>query len=1331
MPCYGQLSNYVVKQFNNTDGLSSSYVNRIFQDSDELLWFATWDGLNVYDGSAFHVFNYNRQGMGNTLGSNVIYQLTEDRLHHIWLGTAEGVSKYEKSTGRISNYLYDLPHSAVNGYFLALDSVGTIYAARINSASVSYYDTATDKFYPCSVSGLSGMGVRKMAFDRQGRLWIFTNEGLQVYHKEGHHFYAIKAFPFARHVDNLLFTNGHIFYTTTQQELIRVDDDLHIQTVLSLQHPVRSMTFYQDHYLLAWNTKGIGAYGLDFKPDDFLLNEVPLLKNTRINNLFTGVEKMLWCGTDGGGIVKIAKRENYFTTVSRGGKPLINAPVRAFCNVNGRVWAAAKGNGIITLPEGNGLPIFTPEEAADYNIYAMASGHDGLVYIGSDGMGLSVYDPFMRKTWHWKTMAGTSGMALPGAVRTILCAADSSIWMGLSAGGLVHLKLMREGNELHITQWQRYPYNGGNTGPGNDVINALAQSADGLLWIGCRFGGLSVLDPRSGKFTTFRAGAYAGSLSNNDVLSLYCDRQDRMWVGTSYGLNWMYTKDIHQANPRFNTLNIEDGLPNSTFHAIAEDAQGGIWVSTNNGLAQIDPQNGKTVQFRMADGLQSDEFCDNAIWKDDAGYLYFGNVAGFNYCLPAKMHFSHRQSNLLLTDLQLGGHAENENSIQVVNMKHALPAPHFSLPRRNNFLEFRVKTINFSNKQKSQYAYYLEKYDKVWHYLGPDRRIAYSNIPPGNYKMIIKWSNGEGTWNNGVTAFYLTVQQYFWLTWPAFLGYCCLLALGVYAVHIYRRNKLQMQHKLTMEHVLREKDEALHQEQLNFFTNIAHELQTPLTLITGSLELYQQPDSTPHFLSIVNQQASRLNYLVYQLLEFRKAEAGHLKNRYSYLNVSQLLTNIAALFTPLQERHNQQFLVDILPLPDCWMDKDKFEKIAFNLLSNAFKHTPSGCEIHCSLCAKDDCLELVVANAGNTLPQADIEKLFNKFFVTGNTEPTRVSTGLGLALTRQLVTLLNGHIQVACDHNWIYFTVTLPAKVVPAMEERLAGTVAPTEQPSHLLKTMTDAPPKPAPDNRQALLDGLGQEQKKSILVVEDDPDIRYLLNDLFKEDYIVFEAGNGREALDLMNTVVPNLIIADIMMPDMSGLELCNTLKHMAATCHIPFVMLSARSTIDHQTEGYEAGADAYIPKPFHTGHLQVRVRKLLEYQEKLHTLFRQDRVINHLSNTGMKEEDKAFLEQTIRCINQHIDNEALDAALLEKSLAMSKAYFYRRVKALSGMTPGELIKTIRLQHAAQLLQTTDMTVAEVFYSSGFSNQSHFFREFKKKYQTSPSEYRAGFVSR
>ena len=1347
----GPGDSFFLQQYDNRNGLSNSSINNIFKDADNILWLATWDGLNMYDGSTFHVFNYNKENDFKSIGSNVIQNITEDKRGNIWISTIEGISRYEKRTGKFYNYFYNqYQRSKISEqeYALAVDTAGVVYCLN-QKKGLSYYDAATDTFRKFNLL-LRNSNLVKIAFDKANHLWVLNTKGqLDVYAGGFNKFMLLYTYQEKREIVNFFTVNHDVFFSTLDNQLFNVNTNTMAQKVaLQMPQPISNIIFYKDHYMLAWDTKGYGVYDNIFQPSSFLSVETKHTQDIKITSWALGTEDILWYGTDGNGIIKISPRTKSFGTVttSENGMPY-NKSVRAFCEENGNLWVGTKGSGIIKMKNFWSTPdaeikkeyFKAPEELDNNSVYALKKGYDGLIYIGTDGKGIGIYDLKYKKFRKWPEIKGHNAWPEFGSVYAIFQDADTSIWLGTSGYGLIHLKIDSDqyGN-LSLNFLERFTFNNSNTGPANDIIYALAQGDDGQLWIGCRYGGLSLLDKKTKKFKTFKAFTYEGSLSNNDVLSIFKDSRNRIWIGTSYGLNWINNTDALKQEPVFKKLTTLNGLPNNTIHAIEEDGMGHIWVSTNKGLARVNQADFKVSYYQQSDGLQSNEFCDGAVWKDYLDNIFFGGTYGFNNFLPQNIHKSNWLPNLFISNFSIGGKSSKKNGFIALNAGGSRPLD-FTIDRKDNFFELDLKAISFLNADKCEYAYYLEGYDKVWHYAGTAGKIIYSNILPGNYTLKIKWSNGEGNWTEERTMANLEVKQYFWLTGYAFLVYALLMFILGYVIYKYRKNKLEIKHQLEVEHLMRTKEDEAHQNRLGFFTNIAHELQTPLTLIMGATERFldktvniKPNKENSYFLSLIHQQASRLTYLVHQLLEFRKVEAGFLENQYSYCNISELLINLADPFIALGKRNEIRYEFDIPTEMHGWIDKDKVEKIIFNLLSNAFKYSDKSEQVIFTVKEKleNKELEITVANSGIQLSADQLNQLFDKFYVatkkTGSTD--KFGTGIGLAFTRQLVTLLHGSINASNENGWITFKVCLPLSVDEVHETVNKSII--NDEPSYLYQTITSFievahTMSAIENNKESIIENLLDHDKKNVLVVEDEPEIRHLLKDILKDEYIIYEAEDGQKALELIGKQLPDIVICDVMMPNMNGLELCNKMKNAPATCQVPFILLSARGSEDHHMEGYEVGADAYIAKPFHTAHLKLRIRKLLEYRQKLHDLFKNNTAADLLNEPDILHGDKEFLTKLVRMIEENLDEPALNTEFLEKEFCMSKMQLYRKLKTLTGMTPGEFIKHLRLKEAAKLLRSTNFNVSEIFFKTGFNNQSYFFREFKKRYNCAPNEYR------
>lgn len=992
---------FFLQHYDNRNGLSNSSINHIFKDAGNMLWIATWDGLNMYDGTAFHVFNYSKENDFKSIGSNVIQHITEDKRGNIWISTIEGISRYEKRTGKFYNYFYNqYQRSKVSeqDYALAVDTAGAVYCLN-KKTGLTYYDAMADTFKSCNLP-MQSTNIVKLAFDESNLLWLLNSNGqLDICKGTANRFKLIYTCQQNKKIVNFFPVNHQLFFSTEDDQLFAVNSTTFAQKpLLQMEHSLSAMAFYKDHYLLAWSANGYTVFNNNFKPASFLSAETKQLKDIKITCWALGSEDILWYGTDGNGMIKLYPKTKSFGTVttSENGMPY-NKSVRAFCEENGNLWVGTKGSGIIKIPNFWSATdvtyqkeYFTAPAVLDNNaVYALKKGTDGLVYIGTDAKGIGVYNGKDKKFTSWSAIKGTAAVPVFGSVYAILQDADSSLWLGTSGYGLIHLKIAADTKgKLSLAFVESFMFNTSNNGPANDIIYALAEGAEGQLWIGCRYGGLSLLNKETKKFKTFKAFTYDGSLSNNDVLSVFKDSRNRIWVGTSYGLNWINNADALKEEPIFQKLTTANGLPNNTIHAIEEDRTGDIWVSTNRGLAKINQRSFKVSYYQQTDGLQSNEFCDGAVWKDKQDNLFFGGTYGFNNFLPQNIRKTTWLPNLLLSEISLGGKATTENGFIVMEEEGNKPLE-FSIGRKDNFFELDVKAISFLNANKCEFSYYLDGYDKSWHVAGNLGKIVYSNISSGNYHLKIKWSNGEGTWTKEMPLLTLEVKQYFWLNNYALLVYALLVATISFVIYTYRKNKLEIKHQLAVEHLMRTKEKEIHQNRLGFFTNIAHELQTPLTLIMGSSERFLDKSVTsksqkdkPYFLALIYQQASKLSYLVHQLLEFRKVEAGFFKNQYSYLNIAELLNNLAEPFTAMSEQQQIQYILTIYPDLVGWVDKDKVEKIIFNLLSNAFKYAGKNEQIIFSANENSNTqsLEISIANSGIQIPPDQLEQLFDKFY---------------------------------------------------------------------------------------------------------------------------------------------------------------------------------------------------------------------------------------------------------------------------------------------------------------------------------------------------------------
>ncbi len=1334
------VDSFYLQQYNNTSGLSNSSINDLITDSKGLLWIATWDGLNIYSGSAFHVLTQDINQKGEGLRGNVIQNLSEDKRGSIWITTVDGVSRYDKKSGVINNFFSDNIQKGVvseHEYQLAIDTSGKIYCYS-GHLGLQYYDARANIFKRTAFNFKEG--PMKIGFDQANRLFVLGKDKTLSEYKIQNNRPTFQK-TVSRDVVDFFLCDKELFITTTNNILFRVDQTK-VTRLCRLRGNVNAILLYKSNYLLAMEGGGLDVYDNAFKPSNFLVGIRDKFYNTKISSLAVSDHDVLWIGTDGNGLLKVYPKTKFFNVVHvSGSENKFNYPVRAFAKVNNELWVATKGGGIANYSSFEKSQVkhsYTAPGFIDNNaVYAMKWGIDNLMYIGSDGNGISVYDVKSKRFFKWNEVDEHSKSLEFSSVYAFYQDKDSSLWIGTSGFGLLHMKIVRKRNNrlslLYVKQ-----YKSSTTGLPSDIIYTISASDDNNLWVGCRYGGLSLFDKRTGKVKNFKAFTYKGSLSNNDVLYTFCDSKKRLWVGTSYGLNMLPEVDALKSNPVFRKITMQDGLPNNTIHGISEDDNGDIWVSTNRGIAKIGSNDFKVTYYQMADGLQNNEFSDGAVFKDPNGRIFFGGISGFNHFYSGNIKSSEKIYSLLVSAVSIGGSTEEASSLIVVNPESKSDILDFSVKRNSNYFEIETNVINFINADKCEYSYFLEGADNDWHYAKNDGKIAYNNLAPGTYLLKVKWSNGEGRWSPVTKVMHFKVRPYFLLSTYMKLIYFILLAILGYFYFRYRKNRREISQKLEMEKVLRAKEEEIHQNRISFFTNIAHELQTPLTLVMGSFDQFMEKSNinlktkgeSNHYFSLIRQQAAKLTYLLHQLFEFRKADTGYYKNQFSYIDISGFLKNLAEPFEALSLKEDISYRIEISQGITGWLDKDKIEKIVFNLLSNAFKYTPKGEKIVFSARENRAVVEIEVFNSGVVLKENEIQNLFEKFYTVNNPASFgKYGTGIGLAFTTQLVSLLQGKIGVFNTDQGVCFRVELPIwdnNELPV--ESKTGEIS--DEPSHLYRAITNftntrTSSSAIINNKNTVIDQIAGENRDVIVIVEDDHDLRFLLRDILSKDYIVYEAGDGVKAIGLINQYMPQLVISDVLMPNMDGLELCNRIKSATSTCHIPVMLLSARSAEDQHIEGYEAGADAYISKPFNARYLTMRVKKLIQYQQNLQHLFQEDKIVSAIGSGTINNNDKEFLEKIYKIIEEDISSPELNAGKLEKELFLSKMQLYRKLKSITGMTPNEFIKNARLQKAASLLSSSDMPIIEVFYTTGFNNQSYFFREFKKKYNSAPGEYR------
>jgi signal transduction histidine kinase/DNA-binding response OmpR family regulator/ligand-binding sensor domain-containing protein len=1341
---------YSSEQLDNTKGLSNSSINAIFQDSENLLWIGTWDGLNRYDGSNFKIFRPELNNE-NSLSNQVILKIDEDESGKIWVLTIHGLNQYNKKTGIFQRYFFsrkNIPPLSESEFNMALDASKKVFCI-VKDWGIGYFDGV--KFQLIKAANIPKRAVKKMQFTETGELLVlFENNDL-------YSLAIATAQNGEKRISKIKLISKKIesFEEISKQKIVTISSTGKSNYYSLEKNKIFGSSKNNIEKFIGKTSEGVIAldksgYFIIDKNGSFLNSDwLKELNNHKPTVLIRGTENILWTGTDGDGIFKISPLKKPFNLISKSQVPeLEGAIVRAFLEDKNSFWVGTKGKGLFRFSSNFYLNPEKPLEYKNFNesnstinnaVFSLCKGQDGLIFIGTDGDGMSVFDLKNSKLINWTAIIGNKDCDYFKSIYSIYQDDDGFIWLGTNGYGMVRCKIERSGEKLIITGFKKYLAGSNNKNAlSSNIVFSIIPKNKNQLWIGTRLGGLNLFDKKSEHFSSYKnIENDPESLSNNDILCLLTDTKNRLWIGTSFGLNLLESvkKDEKAV---FRNFTVKDGLPNNTIHGIVSDKKNNLWLSTNFGLSNFNINEVKFTNYTRNEGLQNNEFADGAFYQDlNSEFIFMGGIKGFNYFLPQKIKESTRIPDLFIDEIS-GQNQPIPYYQGLVITPDSNTYPSIVLNHNQNFFDIKLTALTYINTEKCQYAYQLMNFDKGWNAINNRRIISFTNVPKGNYSLWIKWSNSDGVWSKPVHAIDIRVKPVFWQSNLAIIIYSLLfLAFVMFVLSYYKKRQ-----SLTQNILFRQREKELHENRLTFFTDIAHEFQTPLTLIVGPIQKLSEAtnlnERNQKFIQMIQRNSSRLLFLTQQLLEFRKAEYNYLEVTVKKFDLVNLVEQIAELFDEWALEKNIAYNLNIPPALVGWFDKDKIEKIVFNLMSNAFKYTPVNGKIELKFNIQDNDaakLNITITNTGKGIPKEELDSLFTQFFladISKETDNNMFRTGIGLAYVKKLVTVLKGEIQVSSTLNkTTTFTILLPCNKEAFSEKELDKAVSPILI-SHHLKNILEENPVKSEDTPHKIvsLDGLA-DNRKVILIVEDEKDIHMLLKELLSEKYKLIIASNGLEALKIIEDEIPDIIISDVMMPFMDGVELCKKIKTDIKTCHIPFIMLTAKDSVLHRIEGIESGANSYIPKPFYPDHLLIRIQKLLEEKDLISRYFKQDTLVENLSNLPINNDEKDFIKKVIELIRNNIDNENLQSLFIEKELGISNSQLYRKTKQLFGFTPGDLIRTIRLKYAAELLRKNKLTVSEVCYQSGFNNRSYFYREFKKLYDLTPKNYQLKYKSK
>ncbi|HKO79487.1 MAG TPA: ATP-binding protein, partial [Chitinophagaceae bacterium] len=796
--------------------------------------------------------------------------------------------------------------------------------------------------------------------------------------------------------------------------------------------------------------------------------------------------------------------------------------------------------------------------------------------------------------------------------------------------------------------------------------------------------------------------------------------------GTREGLN-LFNEQTRQ----FQRFTVSDGLPDNIITNMVEDNRGTFWISTSKGLCNVIPKQGQhgllfsVISYDETNNLQNGEFNDNAALKTKAGELIFGGPSGFNIINPDKIHAPAYRPRIIFTGLQILNNTVDPNEVinnRVLLQQSLSKLQGIKLKYKENVFSIEFTSLDFGHSSGSKYAYMLQGFNSDWLYAdGGQRRVTYTNLNPGHYTLKIKVLNKDGVWSD-VKTLLIDIEPPFWRTTLAYIIYAVIAVSLFLLARRITLDRIHMRYEVRQQRKEAERAHALEQLKTKFFTNVSHEFRTPLSLILAPLDkIIKQADDEEQKkqLNLVQRNAKRLLSLVNQLLDFRKIEVQGLKLHPSIGDIIKFAEDISHSFTDIAEKKGIQFSFssdnDSLEI---YFDKDKIEKILFNLLSNAFKYTHDKGKVSVHLAynapkesEKEGTVAIEVSDSGIGIPADQHEKIFERFFQTDVPESmVNQGTGIGLAITKEFVRLHGGVITVKSEpEKGTRFTVTLPARKI-------------YEPP-----VLPASPPVSAEEKEQIIFeDSQRNGKRKTIVVAEDNEDLRFYLKENLRGEYHVEEATNGKDAWEKIKVLNPDLVVSDIMMPEMDGIELAKRIKSDTITAHIPVILLTAMGSEEKQIEGFQAGVSDYITKPFTFEILATRIKNLLAQQKLLQKRFQKQIEVNP-SEVTVTPVDEKFLKQALDVVEKYMDNPDFSVEDFSREMCLSRKALYNKILSLTGRAPLEFIRSIRIKRAAQLLEKSGMTIAEIAYDVGFNNPKNFTKYFKEEFKVLPSQYMAG----
>lgn len=1333
------------------NGLSSNEVLCILQDSKGFMWYGTKNGLNRYDGYEFKSYKSNYLNP-YYFSNNSIYCLAEDKSNNLWIGTSKGLNVLNLETGSVKTF-NQIPILNKKILSIVIDKNNTPYIG--SESGLFYFNRKTDKFISLSndnnTKPLIGNYIKSLFIDSHNYLWIgIWNNGLFVYNLNTK---SCKKIPFFENINPLQINSffedrNHNLWISNWgngvYKLSNFDDPdkckIEIYTPQKRDNksksPVVVYAINQDNktgYILLATAIGLQIIDEQNKKSKISLfnkKNTPKILVDEIYTLYKDNEGSIWFSMFGAGI-GVINIDNQFTqyniSTMLNNAGILSSITSIYERNSGELWLGIKSSVLAILDLNKKKVLLYKDNPILKTIHEKANSilcfykpmkkdelwlgtrYDGLYVLRMNGDKLID----IKRTEINKTNLDNFGINMIAEDRF------NNIWFA-TTDGLIKGTVGINGQ---YTFGREQKLNKALTGI---TLNTILIDSENNMWIGTSSDGLMKMSLNGKKNKIYSYNLENKKLNNNEVVCIFKDSKKRIWVGTNGGGLCLFDRE----NNTFRLIANMNLVPSDAIYSIQEDQFGNLWVGTGDGLFSYNPNEKLENAIRLYspnNGLKIYSFNANSVFKNKSNEFFFGGSNGLVSFIPTGNKKKENKKIPFITDVLIGNIPLDKLPIER-RKNISLEVPPYitkiNIPYNDKNFVLEFSALIYQNLSSIHYAYKLDGVDKEWVYVDYKKRsVNYNNLPTGNYVFKVKSSNEDGYWSKGYSILKIKIEPAPWETWWAYLIYILFLISLSFLIIMFIYNRLQTKRIIAIDQIEREKSEEVHQAKMKFFTNISHEFFTPIAIMLFALETMQKkyPDEVK-LVRTMKSNMDRLQRLLEQIVEFRKVETGNMKLKITNIEIVGFLKDLCEInFSHFVEKNNISLRFESSQNKiDGYVDVDKLDKIMFNLLSNAFKYNKTNglvsVQIDKIIRNEHNYISITVSDTGKGMSTEVKNNIFKRFY-EGNFRNFKVkSIGIGLSLTHDLIEYHKGEINVESEEG-----VGSKFKVLLPIDKEMYDKEQIFEQDIIIEPQRTNTPNEVIDENVQVTEQS---NDKISLLIVEDNLELMEMMIQNMSSVYNLYSAYNGLEALDVLEKSEIDIVVTDVLMPKMDGIELVNAMKSKSEYSHIPIIMLTAKSSLEDKLIGFEAGADAYLSKPHELQVLIANINSIVKNRRLLASTFKKEKGLINIQKFTHNNTDKEFLEKVIAEIQKNAFNQDFSNNDLYSKLNMSQPTFYRKLNSLVGVSPNDLIRKIKIEMSCEMLIDAGKSISEIAYDLGFCDPKYFSKIFKKETGTTPTEY-------